>query len=365
MTVRVVGFGFAHVHVHSLLGKAADHPDATVVGVCTGNPQRRTVDPVGVARAFDVPDERTYEDFDRCVAETDPDLAVICSAPADHADAVERVAVHDVNVLLEKPFAPTLDEADRMLDAMAASKGRFAVNWPLAWYPTHRTTKRLFDEGVIGDVQTIHYHDGNRGSGRFAGVTTDSDRDLVGTDGAVDRSSWWFDADAGGGSLVDYLGYGTTLATWFRDGELPTEVTAACHAPSDAAVDTHSTTIARYETGLSTFRTSWETFTDPWDHQPIPRCGFEIRGERGTIASYDYADSVTIQTADHPDGRAVAVDELSSPRADPIQYLVHCIDAQKPIEFKPLTERLNRRSQRVVDAARRSASTGETVSLSD
>ena len=29
---------------------------------------------------------------------------------------------------------------------------RLAINWPLRWYPPHVTTKRLIDEGAIGDV---------------------------------------------------------------------------------------------------------------------------------------------------------------------------------------------------------------------
>lgn len=365
MSVRVVCLGFAHVHAHSLLKAAADHPDALVVGVCTGDPERRTVDPEGVARAVGLGEGRVYADFDRCVNETDPDLAIICSAPSDHAADVERAATHNLDILVEKPFAPTLDEADRMLDATAASGSRFAVNWPLAWYPPHRTTERLIEDGVIGEVQSVHYHDGNRGSGRFAGVTTGDDGELVGTDGPVDKNSWWFDPNAGGGSLVDYLGYGTTLATWFRDGDLPTAVTAANHVPSDAAVDTHSTTIAHYETGLSTFRTSWETISDPWEHQPTPRCGFEVRGERGAIRSYDYDDAVTVQTTEDPAGRRVKVDELSSPLTGAIEYFLHCIKDEQSIEFGPLSAQLNRDSQRIVDAARRSADIGETVSLPD
>ena len=41
---------------------------------------------------------------------------------------------------------------DRMIAAMAKTGRAFAVNWPLAWYPSHRTAKRIVDEGTIGEV---------------------------------------------------------------------------------------------------------------------------------------------------------------------------------------------------------------------
>ena len=35
---------------------------------------------------------------------------------------------------------------------MAATGKELIINWPLRWYPTHVTAKRLIDEGRIGDV---------------------------------------------------------------------------------------------------------------------------------------------------------------------------------------------------------------------
>ena len=40
---------------------------------------------------------------------------------------------------------------------------KLAINWPLAWYRSHNTAKRLLDEGRIGDLIEVHYYDGNRG----------------------------------------------------------------------------------------------------------------------------------------------------------------------------------------------------------
>ena len=114
-------------------------------------------------------------------------------------------------------------------------------------------------------------------------------------------TSWWYSKAAGGGSLLDYLGYGATLGTWFMKGEAPIEVTSVVDQPEGLEVDEHSITICRYRRGLSKLETRWGTFTDPWTTQPQPKCGFVIVGTEGTISSYDFEPHVGIQTRSHRD----------------------------------------------------------------
>jgi glucose-fructose oxidoreductase len=77
-------------------------------------------------------------------------------------------------------------------------------------------------------------------------------------------------------------------------------------------VDEHSITIARYAKGLSKYETCWGTFTDPWTHQPQPKCGFVIMGSKGTIASYDYESIIRVQTQENPQGQEIPVDTISA-----------------------------------------------------
>ena len=90
--------------------------------------------------------------------------------------------------------------------------------------------------------------------------------------------------------------------TWFLDGRAPLEVTAVVDEPAGLEVDEHSITICKYPFGLSKFETRWGTFTDPWTLQPQPKCGFVLKGSDGTISSYDYEESVRVQTHDCPEG---------------------------------------------------------------
>lgn len=343
MTWSVVGIDFDHMHAHDLLARTDAHPNATVVGLCDENRGRSTGDVERAAEELGVPYERVFASCEECLEETAPDVALLCPATASHADYVERVAKYDVHIVLEKPFAASLSGVERILDAMEGTGNRLVVNWPLAWYPSHRTTKRLIDEGVVGDVVEVHHYGGNAGPW---------------------QNSWFFDTEAGGGSLLDYLGYGATLGTWFRDGEMPTEMMTMTHPSADDAVDERSASIARYADGLSTFQTSLRTFTSPWEHQPQPKCGFVVVGTEGSIGSYDYEETVHIQTDADPDGRDVPVDTLEHPYRNPIEHVLYCLEENLPLEG-PLSLETNLKGQRIVDAARRSAETSRAVALED
>jgi len=209
---RIVGLSFEHAHMGDLLREVYEHPSAEIAGVWDNDKARMTE---AVAN-FSIPSDRIYRDLAQCVQETHPDLAILCPATARHADVVEEVAALGVDILLEKPFAASLADADRILAAVKKAGVRLAVNWPLRWYPSHVTTKRLIDEGVIGDMIEVHFYDGNRGPlYHRADKVTVSDEEVR----REKPNSWWYSKASGGGSLLDYLGYGATLGTWFMNGE--------------------------------------------------------------------------------------------------------------------------------------------------
>ncbi|MEC7724110.1 MAG: Gfo/Idh/MocA family oxidoreductase, partial [Planctomycetota bacterium] len=145
---RIAGVNFDHFHMGDNLRAAHEHKGAEIVGLCDEQPQRME-EAIG---AFGVPRDRVYTDVERCLEETRPDVVVLCPASARHGEWTERVARAGVHIVMEKPFAASLAEADRMAAAVAKTGKRLMINWPLAWMPSHRTAKRLVDDGAIGDV---------------------------------------------------------------------------------------------------------------------------------------------------------------------------------------------------------------------
>ena len=353
MTWKIAGINFDHMHMGDNLRMVHDHPTAEIVALCDTEPSRMSE----AAENFGVPAERLFTDYRECVEQTRPDIVLLCPKTREHRLWVERVAPLGVHVILEKPFAASVEDADAMIAVMQESGKLLAVNWPRAWYAGNRTAKRLIDEGVIGDVLEVHYYDGNRGPLYHVADKVEVSHAEARAQAA---SSWFYRKDADGGALHDYLGYGTTLGSWFQGGRLPLEITTVVDDPPDVEVEEHSVTIARYAHGLSKFETRWGTFTDPWVAQPQPKCGFVIVGTEGTISSYDMEPTVRIQTRDYPEGRDQAVDVLENHEQNPIQYVIHCLETESPI-VGPLSPELSRLGQLLVDRAVTSAREKRTV----
>lgn len=350
--MRIAGISFDHMHMGDLLRMVAGHPGAELVGIY--DPDRARMQ--GAVEAFGIPEGRVFTDFEACMA-TKPDLAILCSAPASHADYTERLAAHGCHVFVEKPFAASVSDARRMIAAM---EGRvLAINWPLAWVEAHVTAKRLIEAGTIGDLIEVHFYDGNRGP-----LYHLADKVEVSPE-EVERQkpgSWWYKAASGGGSLRDYLGYGATLGTWFMDGAAPLEVTCVVDETPGIEVDQHAIAVCRYARGLSKMETRWGTFTDPWTIQPQPKCGFVFVGTEGTIASYDYATQVTVQTRARPEPHAVTAEPLPEGARNAIEYVIGCIEKGTPITG-PLSPEVSLTGQRIVDTAVQSAREKRTLAL--
>ena len=342
------------MHMGDLLRQVADHPNAEIAGIYDPDPARMTA----AIAALNIPASCVFTDLDACLA-THADLAIVCSATADHARSVAALAPHGLNILVEKPFAANVADARAMMAATEATGKLLAINWPLAWYPTHNMAKRLVDQGAIGELIEVHFYDGNRGplyhlADKIVVSPEDVERQKPG--------SWWYKKASGGGSLLDYLGYGTTLGTWFLNGQEPLEVTCMVDETPGIEVDQHSITICRYARGLSKFETRWGTLTDPWTLQPQPRCGFVLVGTDGSISSYDYDAFVTLQTRAAPEPRQIAAEPLPTGHQKPIDYMITCIETGAAITG-PLDPAISLIGQRMIDAAVLSAREKRVVRL--
>ena len=349
---RVVGISFEHMHMGDNLQMVVDHPQCELVGVCDPEPQRMQ----DVVSAFKLTADQVFTDWQHCIAHARPDFIVLCPATGDHALWVKRLAPLGLPLLMEKPMAASLADADEMIAACQQHDVRLAINWPLVWVANHRTSKRLIDEGRIGNVLEVHYYGGNRGPLWH----TAGKRAITGEE--VEREkphSWFYRRESGGGSLLDYLGYGVTLGTWFMNSALPIEVTSTTYQAPELEVDEHSITVVRYAHGLSKFETRWGTFTDPWTHQPQPKCGFVIVGTHGTISSYDYESGIRLQDRLNPGGISVPADTIAPPNQNPIQYFVDCLARNQVIDG-PLSPAISRIGQQIVDAALRSSRSKRT-----
>ncbi len=355
-TWKIAGINFDHFHMGDLLRMAREHPQVELVGISDEQPARMEE----AIRKLGVPRDRSFTDYRACLEKTRPDVVILCPAASKHGEWVKNVAPSGVHIMVEKPFAASLKEADVMVAAMPKGK-TLMVNWPLQWAGSHRKAHDLVTAGAIGEVLNVWHFGGNRGP-LWHGA--DKEEKTPAQIAKEKPKSWFYKRALGGGSLLDYLGYGTTLGTWYQGGRRPLEVTATVDEPKGLEVDEHSIVVARYAHGLSKFETRWGTFTDPWTLQPQPQCGFVVAGTEGTISSYDYDDFVTVQTRRKPQHHRLAAPAPKAPNRNPVQYLLHCLDRNQPLEG-PVSIRISRIGQEIVDAAARSAKAKRTIRLTE
>lgn len=351
--LRFAGVNFSHMHMGDLLRQVIDHPDAELVGICDEDPAAMQ----SAIEALEIPQSMVFTDYRRCMEASAPDAVILCPPVAEHALWVERLAPFQVHLFVEKPFAASLADADRMIAAMEATGKLMLINWPIRWEPCYRTMWRLIDEGTIGDIVEVHHYGGNRGP-----LYHGADKIEYEPTAADKERSWWYSREAGGGSLRDYLGYGVTIGTWFNGGQKPIEVTSVTAGTPGLEVDEHSVTIARYAHGLSKFETRWGTFTDPWTHQPQPKCGFVVRGTEGTMSSYDYEPHVRLQTRERPEGFEQPADEMPVGERNGIEYLLARLESGTSIDG-PLSPDIARIGQQIIDTAILSAEQKRTLPL--
>jgi predicted dehydrogenase len=101
--------------------------------------------------------ERGYADYREMLAEERLDLVAVAPRWLDQRTAMV-VASAEAGVraiFCEKPFARSLDEADRMLAACARSTTKVAVAFQNRAMPAPGLARQLIDEGKIGRLRTM------------------------------------------------------------------------------------------------------------------------------------------------------------------------------------------------------------------
>ena len=140
MRVAVVGLGEAGsaLHLPALAGVRA-----AVIGVCDSDAGRLE----RVAARWRAP---AFDDVNRLLNTTRPEVVIVCTPPATHADICMRALAAGAHVVCEKPFAVSLDEADAVLRMAADCHRQVAVNHEFREMPIFRAVLDASRSGPDG-----------------------------------------------------------------------------------------------------------------------------------------------------------------------------------------------------------------------
>ncbi|AZO57582.1 MAG: Gfo/Idh/MocA family oxidoreductase [Mesorhizobium sp.] len=102
---------------------------------------------------------------DQLFVRDDIDAIIMALPPQFHADLAVRAVENGKDVLVEKPIALTVADAERSVRAAKDNKRVFMVGHVLRFHPAFETLKGLIDNGELGEVRYIHSH--RLGLGKF------------------------------------------------------------------------------------------------------------------------------------------------------------------------------------------------------
>lgn len=91
----------------------------------------------------------TFESLDELLERGSPDVVVVATPPASHADLCVRALESGAHVVVEKPFVTTAAEGDRVLRAASAADRQVAVN--------HQYREKLIFSAVRDAIRSERY----------------------------------------------------------------------------------------------------------------------------------------------------------------------------------------------------------------
>ena len=328
--------GLSHDHVWHELEQWRKQPGVKLAAAADDEPQLLE----RVKRDYDVP--VCYADWKEMLDAQPLQFLQVAGGNSESAEIVEYAATKKIHIIVEKPMAATLEQAERMLKAAQNAGTWLLINWPTAWSPTWVEMARRVQAGEIGDVRYTRYRSAHSGPVAI-GCTPEFVRDL--TTPSIN----------GAGALMDYCCYGANLAALLLGR--PVRVTGLRaflgNEPSYAASDDNAVITAQYAHAFAVCEASWT--------QPVGYAGSNpvVYGSEGSLAIHHGklllqkpgADEVELPTPD-----------LEAPRRNGPEYIINCAVTGTAIEgfCSPVT---SRNAQEILQAGLDSSNSGEIITL--
>ncbi|MFD1210856.1 Gfo/Idh/MocA family oxidoreductase [Arthrobacter sp. GCM10027362] len=181
----LIGFGLSGRDFHAPFIQA--DPAYSLDFIVTGSPERAAraraayPDTAVAARA-----EEVFGQAGRL------DLVLVCTPPASHVELAETAIGHGLNVVVDKPFAPTAAEGEALIEQARRAGVVLSVYQNRRWDGDYLTLKQLVDAGELGRVHLFE--------SRFERWSPHGLRSWKGTSGIAEGGGILFDL---GSHLID------------------------------------------------------------------------------------------------------------------------------------------------------------------
>lgn len=182
--IALIGTGFiANIHAESYRRFVHDAEVAAVYG-------RNKANAEAFAKKHQI--ARVYNDIDALLQNEKIDVVDICVPNYLHHDICMKAARAQKHIIVEKPLAMTLEEADEMIEACASRGLKLMYAEELCFAPKYERVRALVEAGAVGEVYMLKQAEKHSGP----------------------HSRWFYRKEtAGGGVMMDM---GCHALAWFR-----------------------------------------------------------------------------------------------------------------------------------------------------
>lgn len=337
---RLAIAGLTHAHVNIL-------PRSTFKGMQLVGIQERKEDFLRGYGAIHGHDPALlFTDLETMLDTVKPEAVAAFGSIREHLGVVEACAPRGIHVMVEKPMAVDVDEAERMAELAATHGIHLLTNYETTWYATnHEAIARTADHGQFGAIRKVVVHDGHPGPLEI---------------GCGPHFLEWLadPEESGGGALPDFGCYGANLMTRMMGDAAPLRVFAVTHQFKPhlyPKVDDDATILVSYADAECIIQASWN-----W---PVSRKDMEIYAERGYVVAMDNRH-LRSRGGDKVDEIAETLPPLQAPYDDPFAHFAAVVRGDVTLHRYDLAGLANNvMVVRILAAARESARTGRAVDL--
>src|ERR1700681_3902263 len=157
--LRVAVAGLAHDHVHGIMNQFKKG-EVIIAGIAESDEdllQR-------YKKTYQLPDSLFYKNLESLLAHTKPDVVLAYTPISEHINVVEVCAPKGIPVMVEKPLATTVKDAERIAALARQFHIQVLTNYETTWYNSNQQIYEMVNgENAIGAIRKMTVHDGHNG----------------------------------------------------------------------------------------------------------------------------------------------------------------------------------------------------------
>lgn len=325
-TVSVGFLGCAQwAHANAFANALEELADISVIGVADQNHERGHE----FAQQHDYP----FRASEALLA--DADGVIVCAPNADHVRAIQEAADAGVDILCDKPFTTSLEEAIESVQYCKEANVILGLAMQLRFSPPACEAKRVVEQGDIGSLLAIS-----------------------GKNRAQFPNGWFLDPKrSGGGAIIDHSVHLVDLIHWMTNKRVA-EVYAEANSRRNMEVENINILSMILEDGTNFLLDGSWCIPEKWDHWGDVT--LELIGERG-ILSVDCFGQTFKQTVDA--GVNSGIEQVHWGTDPKREMLADFADAIRKNQLPEATGPEGVEVMTVVDAAYRSMKKHEPVTV--